>query len=358
MFPTGASWEKLRTNSPRGSHQEETGNRAKRALDLEDSQNLDASSSSSAVKGHLSEPPDALLLYWSLVADQAVPPGYERNFLELERAMNRTSDASVRKAAKVDSVTAAVWLHARTEAETKLEKREKRVEDQFFLAAQERPTRFKCRWQQQYFEGASARRVAEEHLRRKGIENLFRAAKTPMGELISSGLPGAQPLGAGRWASTLRSRVRAARRFLAWLALAHAISFPTEVSHFTEYVQTRHAEPSNRGSLKVAHNSFVFLVETAAVELKLTQQSLYGAVYKELLAPRLPVALVEALERNVLREDALFYHRVYSWWILLQCWGTLRFSDHRGLSPDEHFAVEGNALTATLTRSKTIGTGK
>ena len=85
------------------------------------------------------------------------------------------------------------------------------------------------------------------------------ATKTPMGELIGSSPPGTQPLGASRRASTLRSRVRAVRRFLAWLALAHGVSFPTEVVHLTEHLQTRHSEPCNRGSLKVAHNAFVFL---------------------------------------------------------------------------------------------------
>ena len=286
--------------------------------------------------------------------------------------MIRISDASVRIASKVDSMAAAVWLHQRQEAEAKVEKREKRAEDQFLLAAQETTAGFRCRWQQRYFERPSARRDAEEHLRRKWIEifeNLLRATKTPMGELISSSPPRTQPLGAGRRASTVRSRVKAVRRFLAWLALAHGVSFPTEVAHLTEYLQTRHSEPCNRVSLKVAHNAFVFLEETATVEVKLTQQALYGVVRKELLAtaepgrptrqaPRLPATLVEALEKNVVREDGLFYHRVCSWWILLQCLGTLRFSDHRGPSPDEHFTVEGNALTARLTRSKTIGSDK
>ena len=44
----------------------------------------------------------------------------------------------------------------------------------------------------------------------------------------------------------------------------------------------------------------------------------------------------------MLREEAVFYHRVYSWWILLHCWGALRFSDHTGLGRDERFTVEGN----------------
>ena len=64
--------------------------------------------------------------------------------------------------------------------------------------------------------------------------------------------------------------------------------------------------------------------------------------------PGRPTRQAPRLLDNVLREGALFYHRVYSWWILLQCWGTLRFSDHRGLRPI--------MLAARLTRSKTIGT--
>ena len=57
-------------------------------------------------------------------------------------------------------------------------------------------------------------------------------------------------------------------------------------------------------------------------------------------------------------DSCVFYLRTYAWWVLLQCWATLRFSDHRGLSPDRDFAVNGNKLVAELTRSKTIGEDK
>ena len=43
---------------------------------------------------------------------------------------------------------------------------------------------------------------------------------------------------------------------------------------------------------------------------------------------------------------------------LVQSCGTLRFADHRGLSPSEGFEVKGNALSARLTHSKTIGQDK
>ena len=122
-------------------------------------------------------------------------------------------------------------------------------------------------------------------------------------------------------------------------------------------------------SLKNTHNAFVFLEETAAVEDRLTQRALYGTIYKELLAtatpgreprqaPRIPVAILEGLELTVMDRTSVFYLRVYAWWVLLQCWATLRFSDHRGLNPDRDFLVEGNKLIAKLTWSKTIGEDK
>ena len=51
------------------------------------------------------------------------------------------------------------------------------------------------------------------------------------------------------------------------------------------------------------------------------------------------------------------YYGVHSWWILIQTWGTLRFSDHRGLKPTD-ITVKGNSLAARLTRSKTTGDDK
>ena len=50
------------------------------------------------VKSKLTEPPDVLVLNWSLVADQVVPPVHERDLVSLEPMLIRTSDPSVRKA--------------------------------------------------------------------------------------------------------------------------------------------------------------------------------------------------------------------------------------------------------------------
>ena len=70
------------TSSSQSAHQADD--------DSEDSQNQSPSASSTwnagesafTVKSKLTEPPDVLVL--NLVADQVVPPGYERNFVSLE----------------------------------------------------------------------------------------------------------------------------------------------------------------------------------------------------------------------------------------------------------------------------------
>ena len=102
----------------------------------------------------------------------------------------------------------------------------------------------------------------------------------------------------------------------------------------TEYLQARHSEPCCRGALK----------NTVAVEERLTQRALHGTVYKELPAtatpgreprhaPRIPVAILEGLESTVMDETCVFFLRTYAWWVLLQCWATLRFSDHKRPEP-------------------------
>ena len=47
-------------------------------------------------------------------------------------------------------------------------------------------------------------------------------------------------------------------------------------------------------------------------------------------APRILVSVLEAIETLVANTEVPPYLRVYGWWVLLQNWGTLRFSDHRG----------------------------
>ena len=81
-----------------------------------------------------------------------------------------------------------------------------------------------------------------------------------------------------------------------------------------------------------------FLEEITAIpeQERLTDSSVYFLAKKELLAgalpgsfpkqaPRFPSAVLAALEDVVSGRSAVLFYRIYSWWILVQCWGTLRF---------------------------------
>ena len=52
--------------------------------------------------------------------------------------------------------------------------------------------------------------------------------------------------------------LRNIRHFLAWLAINYSATYPTDQSHLTNFLQVRLSEPCNRGSLKLAYESFVF----------------------------------------------------------------------------------------------------
>ena len=60
------------------------------------------------------------------------------------------------------------------------------------------------------------------------------------------------------------------------------------------------------------------------------------------------VSMLKSIELLVVDSNVLPFIRVYSWWVLLQNWGTLRFSDHRGLRPGD-VKIKDNTLDALLT---------
>ena len=176
-----------------------------------------------------------------------------------------------------------------------------------------------------------------------------------MGKLLLEEPSNVEVSDAGLRASTLRSRVRLLRRFFSWLVLTRGVRFPSEVSQLTNYLRVRLNEPYNRGTLKNTNEAFGFHEQLTGMPEaeRHTSKDLYQVVYRELRssalpdqpakrAPRMPVMSLEALERLVMNSGAAPCFRVFSWWVLLQNWGTLRFSDHRGLIlADIWSSVEG-----------------
>ena len=119
--------------------------------------------------------------------------------------------------------------------------------------------------------------------------------------------------------------------------------------------------------MKGVHKAIIFLEEMAGVdaEARFTSNQLYTVVNKELLttalpgwprkqAPRMLIAMLAALERMVADSSQVRFFRLFAWWLLVQNWGTLRFSDHRGLLPSDVECSRGS-LQANLSRSETLG---
>ena len=106
------------------------------------------SSAGSAAQIDTPDPPDVLLLCWTLVSDNAVPTGYERESLQHWRyRYRRLQSPALRLSTTMNNMTSAVWLH-QIEAKLNSTSRLKKLsEDQFLLAAQTRPTRFRAKWQ-------------------------------------------------------------------------------------------------------------------------------------------------------------------------------------------------------------------
>ena len=158
---------------------------------------------------------------------------------------------------------------------------------------------------------------------------------TPMGKLLQARQGDIAVLDAGRRAGTIGSRVRNIRHFLAWLAVNHGITYPADLTP-----QVRLSQPCNRGSLKITHESFVFLDVISGVEsqCRLTNRNftsastvnslsraLLGKATKQALG--MFTAMLRGLEVMIMSNTFPLYFRIYAWWICVQSWATLRFDD-------------------------------
>jgi len=139
-----------------------------------------------------------------------------------------------------------------------------------------------------------------------------------------------------------------------------------------EYMQARADEPCGLSVIEGVAAGFSFMESCCGFPRggRLVDNPLYDAFVKELIAsysaagagppkqaPRYPIAIVLALEREVMDQDAAVCYRCYAWWHLLAVWASLRFDDHRGLPPGS-VNVTARGLEAVLERTKTTGPGK
>ena len=316
---------------------------------------------------------DAQLLYYTLVSDGAIPGGFVTEFEAFMLSVLPAAQRQAKAWAHTKEEDVSLWLSAFKDSQQEIDRKARIEADRAKAAWNQKPKRYKTRFERTLYSGPTPRKDAEEEERTRWVHELallVSGSDTPMGKLLSEQPGNVSVLGAGLRASTLRSRVRVLKKFFKWLAISHNVLFPTEISHFSDYLKLRLSEPCNRGALKNTNEAFGFLEEVTGMPeaQRRTSNELYQVVYREIRssalpgkpskqAPRMLVTIIEALERCVVSAQVAPYLRVYAWWVLVQNWATLRFSDHRGLDPSS-ISVSCGELVAKLTRSKTIGPDK
>ena len=234
---------------------------------------------------------DVVLLYFTLRVDKVVPGGFLPEFVSLEYSMRRSSERRIRMAAYLTDAEAERLLAVEKERKLHDEFISSSVVDRLMVAAEVKPRRFRTKREKSCYEGPTARQDAESAERSRWINllaELLRNTDTPMGRLLRENPVNSQLLGVGRRAGTLRSRVRSIQKFIAWLPVAHDVSFPVHWKQLTEYAQVRLSEPCVRGSQKLLHNSYLFLQEVAGILDKFTDDAFFEATRKELLASAMP----------------------------------------------------------------------
>ena len=271
----------------------------------------------------------------------------------------------------MSDVEAALFVHGEQVKIKDQVLEHKAAVDTFVNASSFPPTRYKSRLHFAKFQGPSARKDAEESERQRWLQllaNLIVGTDTPMGKLLQSRQGDISLLGGELGHCGAESETFGTS--LLGLPLIMALHYPTRQTHLTDFMQVRLSEPCNRGSLKLVHESFIFLDIVSGLEpsLRLTSSQLYITIYREFMtkalpgklprqAPRMFSSMLKALEQLVMSVSSPVYFRIYAWWTCIQSWATLRFDDHRGINPRD-IRIDSSSFSATLARGKTIGEDK
>ena len=249
----------------------------------------------------------------------------------------------------------------------------KTATEQLIHASGRVPKKARTRLAMMSFSGRIARQDAERAEKSRWLAllaTLLAGTDTPLGRRLVEKPAACNSMGLCLRSGTLRNRVNALRRYFTWLASSYRVPFPCVEEHVLDYLELKVQEPCTRVSLKVVHQTLVYLEEISEIspEARLTVRPRYSNLLAELLsqtkpgseprqAPRPLVKVLEAIERTVVDYREPVVIRLYAWFYLLQTWCSLGFDDHRGLEPGLLRNTE-TSLTGVLTRSKTHGPDK
>ena len=175
--------------------------------------------------------PDSFPLYWTLVDQAVIPPGFEDIFMGFSEAWTEAAARDDHRKSSWNNESAAVTPAAQKRAQdgkVRLETHSKDAEEDEWT-----------RWL---------------HI----LAGIVQNTDTPMSRLLREKPGNILLLGAGKRATTLRARVMSLRRYTLWLSTAYGVSFPREIAHLVDFLQARSQEPTTRGGRKGAHQAMIF----------------------------------------------------------------------------------------------------
>ena len=121
---------------------------------------------------HEYTPSDIVVLYYTLVQDGALPPGFETSFAALGPYIFPEAERQLRHMTRLDNISASVALHQYGKECKQMEQVEKKATEQFLAAALNKPKVYKTRLQRSFYETATARLDSEEAERVRWVSEL------------------------------------------------------------------------------------------------------------------------------------------------------------------------------------------
>ena len=162
--------------------------------------------------------PDSLLLYWTLVDQSVVPPGFEEAFACFSVQWSEAAARDDSRKSHWNNETVALSLAAQRKAQEESERLERHSKNQFLLAAIKPPSTYRTKFQKIAYEGATARKDAEDDERLRWLHilaGIVQNTETPMAAILRERSGDIRLLGAGKRATTLRASVAPPLRRLA-----------------------------------------------------------------------------------------------------------------------------------------------
>ena len=247
---------------------------------------------------------------------------------------------------QIDKVTTAIDLIDRRKEQLSTDQR-----SAVHVRAETRPRRYKTNLQKTLH--CDARRDAEASGRTRWLQALAALiihSPTPVGQLLNS---------RRTW------KFRGVQKFIHLVRSNRALGWPSSVAQLPPFLG-RHAEPAQRQLYGMLMEVWEFHEFTRGhhVMSESPRRQYTRTVYKELLSNAAPgqslkqakrtlVSMISALERLAVHSQ----HPSICACVADGCSCTLRFSDRRGIKLSSARA-SGSSFTATLTWSKTMGSGK